>query len=146
MRIDPGVMQRVMKVDMKTSSCLTQAAVNGGSWRLRAVSIMIPLVLSFLSLLPEALAMNGQIADGPKWIIDDTKWFTLGIGFRGSGVWVENRSTDNFRTSFSINNARVYLNGQTTSMSNSKATPSALSVITLIRGITPGCPIPFSPR
>ncbi len=112
MRIDPEVMQRVMKVDMKTSSYLTQAAVNGGSWRLRAVSIMIPLVLSFLSLLPEALAMNGQIADGPKWIIDDTKWFTLGIGFRGSGVWVENRSTDNFRTSFSIDNARVYLNGQ----------------------------------
>lgn len=70
------------------------------------------LALSFLFLLPEAFAMNGHIADGPKWIIDDTKWFTLGIGFRGSGVWVENKDTGNFQTSFSIDNARVYLNGQ----------------------------------
>ncbi len=34
------------------------------------------------------------------------------MGFRGSGVWVENRGTDTFRSDFSIDNARVYLNGQ----------------------------------
>jgi hypothetical protein len=36
----------------------------------------------------------------------------VGAGFRGSGVWVENPSADNFRTLFSIDNARVFLNGQ----------------------------------
>ena len=70
------------------------------------------LVISAMFLLPVAKATDLQLPKGPKYAIDDTKWMTIGMGFRGSGVWVENRPTDTFRSDFSIDNARVYVNGQ----------------------------------
>ena len=70
------------------------------------------LVISWMFLLPVAKATDLQLPKGPKYAIDDTKWMTIGMGFRGSGVWVENRPTDTFRSDFSIDNARVYVNGQ----------------------------------
>ena len=70
------------------------------------------LVISWMFLLPVAKATDLQLPKGPKYAIDDTKWMTIGMGFRGSGVWVENRPTDTFRSNFSIDNARVYVNGQ----------------------------------
>src|SRR4051794_12688046 len=51
-----------------------------------------------------------ELPKGPKYAIDDTRWVSLGMGFRGSGVWVENRGTDSYRSDFSIDNARVYVN------------------------------------
>jgi len=74
----------------------------------------LALAAGVLSFLPEAFAMNGlgHPEIKPKWAIDDSRWITLGAGFRGSGVWVENPSADNSRTLFSIDNARVFLNGQ----------------------------------
>jgi hypothetical protein len=59
-----------------------------------------------------ANAADLQLPRGPKYSVDDTKWMTIGMGFRGSGVWMENSPTHTFRDGFSIDNARVYLNGQ----------------------------------
>jgi hypothetical protein len=63
-------------------------------------------------LSPVASTADFKVPSGSKYAIDDIKWMTIGMGFRGSGVWVENRGTDTFKSDFSIDNARVYLNGQ----------------------------------
>lgn len=78
------------------------------------VAMLAALATSFVAFPSEALALNGlgHPEMRPRWAIDDTKWFTLGAGFRGSGVWVENKDTGNFQDNFSIDNARVFLNGQ----------------------------------
>ena len=76
------------------------------------VAFLAALMIACLSSSPEASAEDFRLPSGPKYKIDETKWMTVGMGFRGSGVWVENRPTDTFRSDFSIDNARVYLNGQ----------------------------------
>ena len=70
------------------------------------------LVLGFLSLSAAVGAADFKLPSGPKWALDETRWVTAGVGFRGGGVWLENRGTGNYSTDFSIDNARVYLNGQ----------------------------------
>ena len=65
----------------------------------------------FLSSLVQAAEVT--LPKGPKYAIDETRWVTLGMGFRGTGLWVENPATGNLRSGdFSIDNARFYLNGQ----------------------------------
>jgi hypothetical protein len=88
--------------------------LNKKARHLYANAAKLALVAGFLSLMPEAFALNGigHPTITPKWALDDTRGLTLGAGFRGSGVWVENPSADNFKTLFSIDNARVFLNGQ----------------------------------
>lgn len=95
-------------------------------WKQRAnffaqIVLLTALVAAFLSSSPEARAMAGEKVEDappiktenkPKWAIDETRWMTVGMGFRGSGIWTENRATDSYRNDFSIDNARVYLNGQ----------------------------------
>ena len=70
------------------------------------------LVIGFLSLSSAVGATDFKLPSGPKWALDETRWFTAGIGFRGSGIWAQNKATDSYNDSFSIDNARVYLNGQ----------------------------------
>jgi hypothetical protein len=78
-----------------------------------AVTILLIIAMNFILFSSPARALEeGKLGERPKWMIDETKWATLGVGFRGSGVWVENRGTGNFQNYFSIDNARVYLNGQ----------------------------------
>lgn len=72
------------------------------------VALLAVLVVGFLPLSPEANAID-LMPSKPKWAIDETKWVTVGMGFRGSGIWAENRD---YRNDFSIDNARVYVNGQ----------------------------------
>lgn len=43
--------------------------------------------------------------------LDEYRWLTLGAGYRGSGLWVENNN-GNYRDRYSNDNARLYLNGQ----------------------------------
>lgn len=74
-------------------------------------AMLLAAVLAFASCTAGAQFLENPISK-PKWAIDETKWVTLGIGFRGGGVWAENRGTGNFRNDFSIDNARVYMNGQ----------------------------------
>ncbi len=47
-----------------------------------------------------------------KFSLDDTKWVTIGAGFRGSGIWADQPSGGGFKDNFSIDNARLYVNGQ----------------------------------
>lgn len=47
-----------------------------------------------------------------KFSLDDTKWITIGAGFRGSGIWQERAGNSGYKESFSIDNARLYVNGQ----------------------------------
>lgn len=76
-----------------------------------AAATLLAAVLAFASCAAGAQFLEKPISK-PKWAIDETRWVTLGVGFRGSGVWAENHATGNFRNDFSIDNARVYLNGQ----------------------------------
>lgn len=74
---------------------------------------ILALIMDFLFLSSWAQAAEVTLPKGPKYAIDETKWVTLGIGFRGTGLWVENPATGNLRSGdFSIDNARFYLNGQ----------------------------------
>jgi len=57
-------------------------------------------------------AADFTVPGGPKYTIDDTRWMTVGMGFRGSGRWAENKATDRFDERFIIDNARLYINGQ----------------------------------
>lgn len=68
----------------------------------------------FLSSVAGATDFSSAVnlPSGPKYTIDDTKWVTVGMGFRGSGRWVENKAADRFDGGFLIDNARVYVNGQ----------------------------------
>lgn len=43
---------------------------------------------------------------------DETRWISLGAGFRGTGLWVENQEFGNLKGDFVIDSARLYLNGQ----------------------------------
>ena len=77
--------------------------------------LLAALVLIMNSLFLSSLVQAAEVTlpKGPKYAIDETKWVTLGIGFRGTGLWVENPAAGNLRSGdFSIDNARFYLNGQ----------------------------------
>ena len=74
---------------------------------------ILALIMDSLFLSSLAQAAEVTLPKGPKYAIDETKWVTLGMGFRGTGLWVENPATGNLRSGdFSIDNARFYLNGQ----------------------------------
>ncbi len=112
MRIDG---KKEIEEGMRVSPPAIQLDLNRKSGYLYVKAAMLAaLATSFVAFPSEALALNGlgHPEMRPRWTIDDTKWFTLGAGFRGSGVWVENKDTGNFRDNFSIDNARVFLNGQ----------------------------------
>src|SRR5690242_20018117 len=78
------------------------------------VRMILPLTLiaGYLFLAPLACAADFTVPSGPKYAIDDTQWVTVGMGFRGSGRWVENKPADRFDERFIIDNARLYVNGQ----------------------------------
>jgi hypothetical protein len=83
---------------------------HGKDFLARGMLLAAALVVGFSSLLAEVHAADDfKSISKPKWAIDDTKWMTIGVGFRGSGVWAESR---NYRNDFSIDNARLYVNGQ----------------------------------
>lgn len=43
----------------------------------------------------------------------ETRWISLGAGYRGTGLWTENQNSGNFHGgAYSNDNARLYLNGQ----------------------------------
>ena len=109
--------ERVYKVpsDGSTSSKGASQRIDigkhGKDFLARVMLLAAALVVGFSSLLAEVHAADDDFKSisKPKWAIDDTKWMTLGVGFRGSGVWAESR---NYRNDFSIDNARLYVNGQ----------------------------------
>jgi hypothetical protein len=78
----------------------------------RVLARMLVLAAVMAASLSQVYAADFKSLARPKWTIDDTRWITIGAGFRGSGIWAENRAADNFRNTFSIDNARLYLNGQ----------------------------------
>jgi hypothetical protein len=69
--------------------------------------VAIALVAGMASTLPTAYA-------GGKITIDDTKWISIGMGIRGNFSAVQNQSANgsDYSNNFSINNARIYINGQ----------------------------------
>src|SRR5687768_12504343 len=87
------------RVPLKPDSRKRRATYN------RAAAILITIATGAVLLSPAAHALD-MPASKPKWMIDETKWMTLGVGFRGTGLWVENRGAGDFRNDFSIDNAR----------------------------------------
>lgn len=64
--------------------------------------------LGMVLVAPLSAQVGGKVA------IDDTKWISLGIGGRAAYSAVEDASPngDEFTNDFTINNARIYINGQ----------------------------------
>ncbi len=53
------------------------------------------------------------ISDKLKVQSSETRWIKLGAGYRGSGIWMEDRNGGNFGNGiYSNDNARIYLNAQ----------------------------------
>lgn len=77
--------------------------------RLAALSALVA-VLNLM--LPTLHAEEVKLPSGLKYVIDDERWVTLGMGFRGSGRGVGNKATGHFDERFIIDNARFYVNGQ----------------------------------
>ena len=65
-------------------------------WVAFLAALMIPcLTLPSMAGAADAGTPDFKLPSGPKFKIDETKWMSVGMGFRGSGVWVENRGTGN---------------------------------------------------
>ena len=69
--------------------------------------VAVALVAGMATTLPSAYA-------GGKITIDDTKWISIGMGIRGSynAVQSQSASTNDYSSGFTLNNARIYINGQ----------------------------------
>lgn len=69
--------------------------------------VAVALVAGMATTLPSAYA-------GGKITIDDTKWISIGMGIRGSynAVQSQSASTNDYSSGFTMNNARIYINGQ----------------------------------
>lgn len=78
--------------------------------------LMALLTSVFVLFVSDAHSMAGAIAPIKKMLkvqTDENRWISLGAGYRGSGVWVENPNSGNLRDgAYSNDNARLYLNGQ----------------------------------
>lgn len=70
------------------------------------------LVAGLNLMLPAVHAEEVKLPGRPKYAIDDERWVTLGMGFRGSGRWAGNKAADRVDERFIIDNARFYVNGQ----------------------------------
>jgi len=70
-------------------------------------SLAVALVSALNVAIPEANA-------GAKIVIDDTRWISVGMGIRSSFNTQENGAANgrNWSNNFSIDNARLYFNGQ----------------------------------
>jgi hypothetical protein len=75
------------------------------------------LILLFVFLLP-AFQVNAAdvsmkpISDKLKVKTSETRWISLGAGYRGTGLWTENLNGNLDSGHYSNDNARIYLNGQ----------------------------------
>ncbi len=93
------------------------ASRNNDAWKpgksfFTQVALLVILIASCLFLSPVVNAMDVKMPRGPKLSIDDTRWVSLGMGYKGSVVWTENPANGNYRTTYSNDFARLYLNGQ----------------------------------
>ena len=52
------------------------------------------------------------ISDRLKFKASETRWISLGAGYRGTGLWTENGNGNLDGGHYSNDNARIYLNGQ----------------------------------
>jgi hypothetical protein len=81
--------------------------------------LLTALVVGYLPLSPMAsatgmkvFAMDVKVPSGPKFSLDEDRWISLGMGYRGTGQWLENPGNGNYFQGYSTDNARLYLNGQ----------------------------------
>ncbi|MBY0474241.1 MAG: hypothetical protein K2Q13_04160 [Nitrosomonas sp.] len=78
--------------------------------------LMALLMSVFILFASDAFSMAGATAPIKKMLkvqTNEHRWISLGAGYRGSGVWVENPNSGNLRDgAYSNDNARLYLNGQ----------------------------------
>ena len=81
------------------------------------------LVAGMASTVPSAYA-GGMIK------VDDDKWISVGMGMRTSFNMVEDGSASGgqYSNTFGVNNARIYINGRSTSSSGLSSTPNVLTV------------------
>ncbi len=78
--------------------------------------LMALLTSVFALFVSDVHSMAGATAPIKKMLkvqTNEHRWISLGAGYRGSGVWVENPNSGNLRDgAYSNDNARLYLNGQ----------------------------------
>ena len=75
------------------------------------------LILLFIFLLPAFQANAADVSMKPisdklKVKTSETRWISLGAGYRGTGLWTENLNGNLDSGRYSNDNARIYLNGQ----------------------------------
>jgi hypothetical protein len=97
------------------------SVVNERSNKVRSLSIrgflLALAALFFIQLSPIASASNQyramdiKIPTGPKLKLDDERWVSLGMGYRGSGNWNDMSGTSP-GVAYTTDNARLYVNGQ----------------------------------
>ena len=87
---------------------------NGGLWVMTKIS-KLTLFVVVLGTIQSAYAFDVSvkpISDKLKLKTSETRWISLGAGYRGTGLWTENANGNLDSGHYSNDNARIYLNGQ----------------------------------
>lgn len=87
---------------------------NGGLWVMTKIS-KLTLFVVVLGTIQSAYAFDVSvkpISDKLKLKTSETRWISLGAGYRGTGLWAENANGNLDSGHYSNDNARIYLNGQ----------------------------------
>ena len=77
--------------------------------------LIIVLISTFTLTALNAYAWDislKPISDRLKVQTNETRWISLGAGYRGTGLWTENLNGNLNSGNYSNDNARLYLNGQ----------------------------------
>ncbi len=99
-------------MQIQESSVTNERIKQAGSFSIRGFLLALAAVF-FVQLSPLASALDIKVPSGPKLQLDENRWVSLGFGYRGSGNWNNLGATNGSApTTYSTDNARLYLNGQ----------------------------------
>lgn len=116
-----NVQIKTKNIDLKSVVIFDQFCFYGDNKKTRnyvwmPFFLMAILASIFVLFASDAHSVAGAMAPIKKMLkvqTDENRWISLGAGYRGSGVWVENPNSGNLRDgTYSNDNARLYLNGQ----------------------------------
>ena len=103
-------------IQIQKSSVVNERSNQARSLSIRGFLLALA-ALFFVQLSPIASASNPyramdiKIPTGPKLKLDEERWVSLGMGYRGSGNW-NDMSGASPGVAYTTDNARLYVNGQ----------------------------------
>ena len=99
-------------IQIQESSVTNERSKQARSFSIRGFLLALAAVF-FVQLSPLASALDVKVPTGPKIQLDENRWVSLGFGYRGSGNWNNlDAGNGSAPTTYSTDNARLYLNGQ----------------------------------